>query len=394
MPLYQYTARDTSGQTTRGQLEAASNSEAVSQLRERGLWVMDLKTSGGAPSAPRERPSFSTEFVYPLWSGVNEKEKSLFYRQLYSMVGAGMPLYQAITTLGQQASNPRLKAAMAAMAQQILAGGRLSEAMARFRWIFSALELRMIEGGEIGGLLESVFQRLAEYLEREWSLRLQIKQRTLYPKLLALAVIFIPSVPTLVLAGPVPYFAGILRVWLPIAIGCILLWVAIRYMLKGQAFRDFYDQLKLIIPVTEPLVRKMAVARFARALAALYHAGVPIMTAVAASGEASGNAVLQKTMIRVVPAIERGGSLTQALMATGFFPPMVTGMIATGEQTGDLDSMLDKVAEYYENESTHATMQLVVILGVVLLLIMAIIIAVQVIGFWTSFYGGVSSAGQ
>src|SRR5207244_3352738 len=132
--------------------------------RERGLWVTDLRATNGARAAPGPRPSFATEFVYPLWSGVNEKEKSLFYRQLYSMVGAGMPLYQAITTLGQQASNPRLRTAFAAMAQHILEGGRLSEVMARYRWIFSALELRMIEAGEIGGLLESVFQRLAEYL--------------------------------------------------------------------------------------------------------------------------------------------------------------------------------------------------------------------------------------
>jgi len=393
MPTYQYTARDRSGQKTSGQLEADTNSAAVSQLREMGLWVTNLRTARGARQPPRERPSFATEFVYPLYNAVNEKEKSLFYRQIYSMVAAGMPLYQAISTLADQTSNPRLRRALAAMSQQILEGGRLSEVMARFPWIFSSLERRMVEAGELGGLLESIFQRLADYLEREWTLRLQIKQRTLYPKLLLLALIFIPGVPVLVLQGPAPYFHELLAFWGPFALGCLLVWVALRYMLKGQSIRDFYDQVKLLIPVTGPLVRKMAVARFARSFAALYHAGVPITTGVWASGESSGNAVLYKTTRRVVPALERGGSLTQALVATRFFPSMFTGMIATGEQTGNLDAMLDKVAEYYESEATHATMQLVVILGVVLLLIMAVIIGMKVIGFWTSFYGGVSSAG-
>src|SRR5437763_13845837 len=123
MPTYNYTARDRSGQTTRGQLDADSNSAAAAQLRERGLWVTDLRTGGGARSAPRgERPSFATEFVYPLHSGVNEKEKSLFYRQIHSMVAAGMPLYQAITTLAQQTTNARMRSALSAMGQRILEG--------------------------------------------------------------------------------------------------------------------------------------------------------------------------------------------------------------------------------------------------------------------------------
>src|SRR2546423_5101021 len=132
MAIYQYTARDRSGQTTSGKLEADTNSAAVSQLREMGLWVTNLRATNGARTVPRERPSFATEFVYPLYTAVNEKEKSLFYRQIHSMVAAGMPLYQAISTLVDQTSNPRLRRALAAMSQQILESGRLSEVMARF----------------------------------------------------------------------------------------------------------------------------------------------------------------------------------------------------------------------------------------------------------------------
>src|SRR5262249_39946866 len=204
-------------------------------------------------------------------------------------------------------------------------------------------------------------------LEREYTLRLQIKQRTLYPKILVLALIFIPGIPTLILVSPAAYFGGILHTWGPVALGLLLLWVALRYMLKGQSVRDFYDQVKLLLPVIGPLVRKMAAARFARSLAALYHAGVPLTSGVAASGEASGNAVLNKTSQRVVPALERGGSLTQALAATAFLPPMIHSMFATGEQAVDLDQVLDQVGDYYENEANHSTIQLLVIRASVVL---------------------------
>jgi type II secretory pathway component PulF len=345
---------------------------------------------GGREKGPPR--SFAEEFVYPVHAFVSEKDKSLLYRQLHSMVAAGMPLYQALTLLGEQTPNGRIRMALQQMSQQVLNGGRISEIMERYPWLFTRLEIRMVEAGELGGLMEEILKRLADYLEREYNLRLQIKQRTLYPKLLLLALIFIPSVVTWFLHGFGAYITDIWFTWSPIFIALIALVLVARVMLKSPAFRDLYDQVKLSVPVIGPLVRKLAIARFARSMAALYHAGVSVPSAMVASGEACGNAMLERTMLRVAKAVEGGASLTQSLVLTRFFPPMFTGMVSTGEQTGDLDQTLDKAAEYYENEANHATIQLVVILGVVLLLIMAVFIAMKVLGFWTSFYGGISSA--
>src|SRR5262245_5970932 len=170
MPTFQYTARDRAGQVTSGPVDAETDTRAAAQLREMGLWVTNLR-SVGAPGVER-RPQGSAaggaaaKVVYPIWSGVSAKDRSLMYRQLYTMVAAGMTLYQALLALGEQEPNPRLRSAIQAMAAHVLQGGRLSEVMARYPWIFSRLELRMIEAAEIGGLFQSVLQRLADYLER------------------------------------------------------------------------------------------------------------------------------------------------------------------------------------------------------------------------------------
>jgi type IV pilus assembly protein PilC len=163
---------------------------------------------------------------------------------------------------------------------------------------------------------------------------------------------------------------------------------AFRLLLKTRAGRETWDQIKLLIPIIGGLVRKLAVGRFARTLAALYGAGVPIASALAMAGESSGNSVLEKACARMVPAVERGVSVAQAMGASGFFQPMVLGMVSTGETSGNMDVMLDKAADFYEEEGRHSITQLVVILGVLLLLLMALVIAIQVISFYGGFYAG------
>jgi len=150
--------------------------------------------------------------------------------------------------------------------------------------------------------------------------------------------------------------------------------------------------VKLAIPVIGPLIRKMTAARFARSFAALYGAGVPIASALGMSGEASGNHLLEQRSRVMVPALERGVPLSRAMDASGFFPPMFIGMISTGESTGNLDQMLDKAADFYEEEARHATTQLVVILGVVLLIVAAILVAIKMISFYSGLFSGIFNA--
>jgi type II secretory pathway component PulF len=266
--------------------------------------------------------------------------------------------------------------------------------MARFPWLFDRMQVRMVEAGEQGGMLVEILARLADYLQRDYELRLEIKRRTLYPKLLLAAFFIIPSIPTWVLLGYEAFLREMVGklFWLLILGGGIYL--AVKLLLTTEGGRNFYDRVKLAIPVIGPLVRKLVVARFARTLAAMYGAGVPIATGVVLAGESSGNYVLERATHQVIPAIERGMLISQALETTRFFQPMVIGMIQTGETTGGLDTILNKAAEFYEEEAMHATIQLTVVLGVALLLIMGLLIAIRIISFYVTHYSGVSGAGD
>ncbi|MFN3652915.1 MAG: type II secretion system F family protein [Armatimonadota bacterium] len=396
MPVYTYTAKDSRGNVQQGEVEAVSDSQAVAQLREQGLWTTNLKRRGGGGRAEGERgEKQETSLFMKLFPPVSSKDLSLFYRQLYTMLNSGMPLYGSLETLGgtHQSPNQHLRRVAATMAQMVLAGQTLSAGMRRFPWLFDKMQLRMVEAGEMGGLLVTILERLAEYLERDYQLRLEIKKKTLYPKLLLLALILIPPIPILVLGGVVPY---LLAVWGTVSTAILYgipTYVMVKLLLTTQAGRELYDQIKLGLPVIGPLVRKLAVARFSRTLAALYGAGVPIVSAVTISSEATGNSVLERGCRVAAPAMEKGGSIGLALSATRFFPPMFTGMVSTGETTGSLDDTLNKAADFYEQEALHTSVQLVVILGVVLLLIMALIIAIQVIGAWGGYAAGVTGAG-
>jgi type IV pilus assembly protein PilC len=387
MAVWVYTARDQSGNVSTGTVEAPSDSRAAAELRAKGLWVTDLRAAGRArkEGIPADAEKSLAKQVF---NPVSLKDLSLFYRQLYTLLNSGMGVYQSIESLcdGRQTPNGSLRRVVREIAPRILAGGRLSEGMARFPWLFDRMQVRLVEAGESGGLLVEVLRRLAEYLEREYELRLEIKRKTLYPKLLLLAFLFIPPIPTLVFRGTGAYF---LEIWSTIGwilIAGIPLLLALRVLLKTQGGRMFYDQVKMVLPVIGPLVRKLAVARFARSLAALYGAGVPIASSLAMSGESCGNTILERASLRMVPAVERGLSIAQALTAANVFQPMFLGMVSTGETSGNLDDSLNKAAEFYEEEAMHATVQLVVILGVVLLLVMAIVIGAKVVSFYGAHY--------
>jgi type IV pilus assembly protein PilC len=394
MPVFTYTARDRLGNLTTGTVEAESDSRAAARLREDGLWVTDLRA---AAAAARKREAIAaagpveTSIAKQLANPVPLKDLALFYRQLYTLLNSGMALYQALELMsqGMQTPNSQLRRVAGELARQVLSGGTLSAGMARFPWLFDRMQLRMMQAGEQGGLLVEILGRLSTYLEKEYNLRLEIKRRTLYPKLLLLALILIPPIPTLVLRGFGPYAAEVWGVVSGVIIVGIPLFFLMRLLLKIDAIRDLYDQVKLALPILGPLIRKMAIARFSRSLAALYAAGVPIASALAMAGESAGNAALEKLSHRMAPGLERGASIAQVTGASGFFPPMFVGMVGTGESSGNLDQMLDKAADFYEEESSHATIQLVVILGVLLLLIMGILIGIKVIGYWTGYSGSV-----
>ena len=385
MQQFRYKAKDRGGQVSTGTVEAESQSVAVAFLHEKGLWVTDMRPAAGA--AGRAAPDRS--IAKTLYRGVSDRDLALFFRQLATMIGAGMSMHEALTALALQNPSARLKKIAEEMSSHILAGGTLSEVMALHPWLFSRIQTRMIEAAETAGMLETILHRLADYMDREHDLRQTIRQRTLYPKILLFCLLFIPSIPTLVMDGFNPWIAELLSILLPVLLLVAALVFGGRLLLRQRSMSDLYDQIKLSLPVIGPLVRKLAIARFSRGLAAMYHAGVGIVEAIRIAGEGCGNVTLERKLQTVVPAVAAGESLAQSLESTRFFAPMFIGMVRTGEDSGNMDQMLEKAADYYEDEAKHAIIQLTVILGVVLLMLMAIVIAIKIIGFYTEHYGGV-----
>jgi type II secretory pathway component PulF len=384
MPTFQYTARDGQGKSMQGVLEAESNAVAAALLREQGLWVTGLRSVGGhsqadAPAAPAPR------LLDPVWSGVSLKELALFFRQFATLIDAGMPLFQSLSTLQAQTTNRRLREVIGQLAAQTERGGRLSEAFRLFPTLFTPLQISMIEAAEAGGMMDTIMNRLADYLEREYEIRLLISRKTLYPKLLILAAIFIPPIPKLFLVGPSAYLRVTVGVVLPILLACGALWGIGRYLMQYAWFRARYDDVKLAVPLVGQLVRKLVVGKLTRALAALYGAGLSVTSSLDRAAAACGNARFAQSLSRVTPMLERGESLSTAMASTRLFSPMVLGMVQTGEQTGEMEGMLNKIAEYQESEAEHAITQLITVMSVLVFLVIAVVIASQIVGFWSGY---------
>jgi type II secretory pathway component PulF len=311
MATFQYTARDGQGNQLQGVLEAESNSVAAAQLRSQGLWVTALTAApaaGSAAGTPRLR------LLDPEWSGVSLKELAIFFRQFATLIDAGMPLFRCLTTLQDQTTNRRLREVIGRLAGQVESGGRLSAAFNEFPAIFSPLQIAMIEAAEAGGMLDSIMNRLADYLEREYEVRQQIKRKTLYPKLLLLASIFIPPIVVLVTQGVGPYLRVTVGSVLPILMAYGAIYVVCRYLFQYGWFRTLYDDVKLGLPVIGAVSRKLVVGRLARALAALYGAGLSVSSALERAAAACGNARYALTLQSLAPRLQRGEPLS-AVMA-------------------------------------------------------------------------------
>jgi type IV pilus assembly protein PilC len=389
MPTFQYSARDRHGVVSHGTVDADSNAVAARLLREQGLWVTGLQPVGAA-GAPEGR------VVLPLdawWTGVSLKDLAIFFRQFATMVNAGMPLARCLSLLQQQSSSARLRQVAADLFAQAQAGGPLAVAFRRHPAVFRPLIVAMVDAGETGGFLDRMLFRIAEYLEREHEIRQQLKRRTLYPKILIAAGILIPPAPVLVLQGIVPYLRVVLATLLPVALVLVGVWFLFRLLLQFEGFRASYDTVKIAIPVLGTMARQGAVGKLFRGLAALYGAGVPVSRGLRLAAGACDNRAIGRAVLRQAPRVERGERLSQVLAGTRLLPPMVIGMVVTGEESGDMEAMLEKVADYQEREAEHRMRQVAVVLPVIIYLVVAIILAVQIIGAYGGYIGKLSEIG-
>jgi type IV pilus assembly protein PilC len=365
---FAFRAVDLAGVPSRGELEAGSKAQVTEQLRQRGLIVLDVA---------EKHESLKLESLFQRFKSVNLRNLSVFSRQFATLIASGMPMLRSLYTLEEQTEDEMLKGAISSLRQDVEAGSSVAAAMESQPGVFDPLYRSMVNAGEGSGRLEEALDRVAHQLEKLDALRRQVKSALMYPAVvfgLALVVMIV------VVAVIVPVFVGIFeeiardtpgaKTDLPfmtqitvgvsdfvtgkwfILVPTILLaiYAFIRWK-KTERGRMQWDRVKLRFPFhIGDVVQKVALARWSRTFSGTVASGVPILQAIQISGETAGNAVIQEAMEKVYASVKRGGSISRPLEEHDAFPPMVSHMISVGEDSGQLETMLEKVADFYEAE--------------------------------------------
>jgi type IV pilus assembly protein PilC len=365
---FAFRAMDPAGTSTAGELEAESKAQVSEQLRQRGLIVLDV--------SEKSEP-FKIENLWRTWKGIDMRELSVFSRQFATLVASGMPMLRSLHTLEEQTQDERIKEAIAGVRADIEAGSTLEQAMGRHPDVFDRLYRAMVRSGEQSGRLEDALDRIAYQVEKSDSLRRQVKSALMYP---ALIFGFAMVVLIAVVAFIIPIFVGIFEelgednpdekaglplptqicvmasdaitgYWFILIPGVVISFVAFFKWKRTPKGKDMWDRFILRLPMKiGDVIQKVALARWSRTFSGSVSAGVPMLQAIKLTGETSGNIVLENAMEDVYSAAKRGGSLAGPIQGNAIFPPMVGHMVAVGEETGQLEHMLAKIADFYEAE--------------------------------------------
>lgn len=391
MPTFSYRAKDKGGATVSGEIEAVDERAAAAAIREAGRLPMDIHpteyAAGCAQDGPEAGSWLARRFVYPLWTGVNIRALAIFYRQLATLLGSGMSLSEALASVGSR-TRGRLGRIVGEAIDNVRSGGALSATMARHPRVFGGLQIGLIRAGESGGLLESMADRIASYLEYELGIRRRIAKITFYPIVVFVFIVLMPHVPVLVLNGGAAFLASLwssVRLWLPYAVLAI---VVLKLLFQFESVRLVWDYIKIQPPILGTMARKTAMSRFGRALAVLYSAGMQISEAVSVSAEACANVAIGRGIRSAVPAIRSGRGLTESLAKTGMIMPMVTDTLSTGEKTGNMDAVLQKAADYMDDEVDATIQKTGVVLFVLMILAAGAVVLRMAIGFYSGYLSG------
>ncbi len=374
MPLFQFEGKDDKGAQVSGQLEAASEREAARQLHSQGYFVSRLTKERDPAASGRWFSSLGRKVLEPVFLPVSSKALSLFFSSFAAMLAAGMSLHEASSNLGERAHGGTLRKAARAMAEAALHGKPISSITRRYPAAFSSFVIAMLETGEASGKLEGAMRQMADYFQRTHELEMIFRFETFYPKLLVVAVILIPTLPTLVLKGTDVWLKEAYSRTLPVAMGIIALWYGWRLFTRAGIVRRGMDRLKLSLPFIGSIVRRAAVAKWCRAMAMLYGAGVPLHLALQAAGSASGNTALAARTQALAPRVLSGEPVSSIMEESGDFPDLAINMMVTGERSGSVEASLTKVAEYCESETQTASKQSAILIGVVFYLAVAAVI--------------------
>jgi type IV pilus assembly protein PilC len=365
---FAFRAMDVAGLTSSGELEAESKAQVTEQLRSRGLIVIDVS---------EKRSPIAIEDYFKRFKKVDTRELAVFSRQFATLVASGMPMLRTLATLEEQTQDEKIKEAAAGLRADVEAGSTLEQAMARHPDVFDKLYRAMVRSGEQSGRLETVLDQIAYQVEKADALKRQVKSALMYPSfvfvvatavLLAVVAFIIPVFATIFKelaeenneassALPLPTQISVTAsevitgYWFIIVPAIILLAVAFFRFKRTETGKSMWDRFKLRLPAKiGDVIQKVALARWSRTFAGSVEAGVPMLQSIKLTGETAGNVVIEESMEEVYATAKRGGSLAGPIERNPIFPPMVGHMVAVGEETGQLETMLSKVADFYETE--------------------------------------------
>jgi type IV pilus assembly protein PilC len=398
MPNFKYKARNNMGKVIEGTIVADNETSVASALRQKRLELVSVSSAGGLGSI------WAT--LSKKGGKVTTKDIVVFSRQFSTMVNAGLPILQGLTIVAEQAENPDFRAVMTKVRDDISNGVPLSDAMAKYPKVFSTLYVNMVKAGEQGGILDIIFERLSEYMEKAEGVTRKVKSAMMYPVVVmsvALCVVIflmVKVVPTFAtvfasfgakLPAPTQFLIDVSdflasKKALLIVVFLVAAWIVLTMYRKTKAGAYNWDKMILSLPVFGILVQKAAVAKFARTLGTLIKSGVPIMDALETVAKTSGNLVIEKAVFNARDSVREGKTLTQPLKESKVFPPMVTQMINVGEETGALDTMLSKIADFYEDEVDAAVEGLTSIIEPILIVFLGVTIGFIVVAMFMPMF--------
>ncbi len=400
MPTFEWKGTARNGQTQTGMLVAESKDSVISVMRRQQIVVTAVKEKG-------------KEIAFPKFGGgVPPQMIAIFTRQFSVMIDAGLPLVQCLEILGNQQENKTFKRVLIQIRQDVESGSNLADSMRKHPKVFNDLYTNMVAAGEAGGILDTILQRLATYIEKSVRLNGQVKAAMIYP----VAVIGIATIVVMVILWKViPVFASLFEslgaelplptrvviamsnfigdYWWLMMILFIASWFSIRKYHQTYKGKRVLDKILLKMPVLGMLLRKIAVARFCRTLATLTSSGVPILDGLQITARTAGNSIVEDAIMATRKSVEEGKTISEPLADTDVFPTMVVQMIAVGEQTGALDTMLSKIADFYEEEVDTAVAGLMKLLEPILIAFLGVCIGGIVIAMYMPMFALIGQLG-
>ena len=429
MPTFEYQAQGTDGQVTNGLIFGSSLDHASRELAGKGINVVKIALAShpgdplnGTPTTTIERPRLEqinadpspqpspesvssgppveqrtymeTSVLGPLVGKVALDHLAFFFRQFGTMQQAGVPMVQSISTLARQSRSPKLATVLQEIRGHVEAGRPISAGLQRYPEVFGPVVVSLMRAGEEGGFLDEALLIIADYLDREIELRNLYKRVTFYPKLQVGASIVIVIATNIIIAslgkeGGLSSPLTTPSTWIVLGPLIVIVFLFFRLGLANPAIKQRWDAFVSNLPYLGNTLRQLAMARFGRAFGALYKGGVAIPRALTLSADACGNEYLRERMYPAYRRLEEGAGIAETFRQTGAFSPIVIDMVETGETTGNLDYMLNKMAEYYEDEAATRSVKFGQVTGVVLGLLVALYIGYVVISFYMGYYGGI-----